>query len=597
QYDSQAKYPRILALTASPGSDFQKISEVCSNLFINEVEIRTDKDPDVMPYVQPINVRWINVEFPTELNDVHKYLKDCYHSKIKEVSEHGYIKQMQVKDISKRELLGMQAGLHAQISRGNKEFEILKSVSLLAEALKVEHAIELVETQGINAAYSYMESMNSSAMTSKVKAVQNLARDLNFRSALIKARNLVEKNTEHPKMKKIKEIIETEITDDDNKKIIIFANFRDTAKHLEGELNKIEGVRAKLFVGQAKKNGSGLSQKEQKQILDDFRSGNHNILVATSVAEEGLDIPKVDLVCFYEPTPSSIRHIQRRGRTGRQKSGRVLVLVTKGTRDEGYRWSAHHKEKRMHRVLDEFKNKIKLHLHKNRKDNLQSSLSNFMKSVESEIRIIADYREKGSPVIKELVDGKIDMTLASMDVGDFMLSSRVGVEFKTVSDFVDSIVDGRLLDQAKKMKEHYERPLFVIEGEEDIYSQRNIHSNAIRGMISMITVSYGIPILFTKNFKDTAATLAMIAKREQDETSKEFNPHPMKKQSSFSLQQQYLISSIPGIGPTLARPILEKFGTIKSFVNASLEEIKEIDKIGDKKAETIKKLLEREYDG
>jgi Fanconi anemia group M protein len=113
-------------------------------------------------------------------------------------------------------------------------------------------------------------------------------------------------------------------------------------------------------VGQASKRGDeGLTQKEQVEILDRFRKGEHNVVVATSVAEEGLDIPQVDLVVFYEPVPSEIRTIQRRGRTGRRYEGRVAVLVTRDTRDEAYLYSARRKERKMHAELDRLRRDLK----------------------------------------------------------------------------------------------------------------------------------------------------------------------------------------------------------------------------------------------
>src|SRR3990167_5782803 len=109
-----------------------------------------------------------------------------------------------------------------------------------------------------------------------------------------------------------------------------------------------------------KKGETGMSQKQQKKLVAGFAAGDFNVMVATSIGEEGLDIPKVDLVVFYEPIPSAIRQIQRRGRTGRQEKGKVIILVTKDTRDEAFRWVAHHKEKRMHSILKTLKTRLKL---------------------------------------------------------------------------------------------------------------------------------------------------------------------------------------------------------------------------------------------
>ena len=131
-------------------------------------------------------------------------------------------------------------------------------------------------------------------------------------------------------------------------RVIVFTNYRDTAEIVANALSGVPGIVPIRFVGQGSRHkDKGLTQKQQGEILDKFRAGEYNVLVATSVAEEGLDIPSTDLVLFYEPIPSEIRSIQRKGRTGRQHKGRVIVLVTKGTRDEAYYWSSKNKEKKM----------------------------------------------------------------------------------------------------------------------------------------------------------------------------------------------------------------------------------------------------------
>jgi Fanconi anemia group M protein len=121
----------------------------------------------------------------------------------------------------------------------------------------------------------------------------------------------------------------------------------------------IEAVRPVRFVGQANRNSEdlGLSQGEQMQILEDFRDGKHNVLVTTSIGEEGLHVPDVDHVIFYEAVPSEIRMIQRRGRTGRTRPGKTTVLMTEGTIDEAYYWTSLRKEERMHRYLATVKNR------------------------------------------------------------------------------------------------------------------------------------------------------------------------------------------------------------------------------------------------
>jgi len=588
QFMKLSSFPRIIALTASPGSDMEKIQEVCKNLFIEDIEVRTDEDPDVKPYVQAIQTEWVSVELPRVFVDIQKFLLLFLRERFERLKASGILKKADVKFVSKSDLLQLQGEIRSRISQGEKDFTMWSAISTLAEIMKIYHALELLETQGINALHKYFEKLVSESTTSQTKAIRGIMADSNFKSALIKTRILHEEGVEHPKLIELQNIVDDEASKNPNIKIMIFNQYRDNALDVMQKLNKINNVKANIFVGQQKKGGTGLSQKDQKQMLKDFRNGLFNVLVATSIGEEGLDIPKVDLVIFYEPIPSAIRSIQRRGRTGRQEKGRVIILLAKGTRDESYRWVAHHKEKKMYMNLVSLRKKLNLSLHE-RKENSAT------KYAEDKIKIFADYREKGSGVIKEMVEENIQVNLERLEYADYVLSSRCGVEIKTVSDFVDSIIDGRLLEQIKNMKNNFERPVIVIEGSEDIYSVRNVHHNSILGMMATIAVSYGIPIIQTKNFKETASLLQIIARREQAETSKDFNVHADRKPTSLKEQQEYFISSLPGINLTLSKPLLKHFKTIKNIVNASAEELMKVEKIGPQKAKQIKDVVEGEY--
>jgi ERCC4-related helicase len=583
QYHEKAKYPRILALTASPGADLEKINEVLQNLFIEDIEIRTDESPDVKPYVQELNLHWVKVDFPQEFREVHKYLVDCYRSKIAEIKNLGLIETTNLE--SKRDILGLQAHLQGELASGNRDFSVMRAISLAAEALKVQHAVELIETQGVEQLYKYLSEIERQARTSTVKAVQNLARDINFRSALIRTTTLYEKRIEHPKFIELLRIVAQKRAP--GYKIMIFTQYRDSGQKIVDGLNRI-GSRAVLFVGQAKKNGSGLTQKRQIEILKEFEAGVYDVLVSSSVGEEGLDIPQVDCVIFYEPIPSAIRHIQRRGRTARLAKGEVLILMTVGTRDEAYRWTAHHKEKMMYRTLEQLRGKLQLR-------KTEQTLRKYTEKSADKVKIFADYREKSSGVIKELIELGAELRLETLSVGDYLCSARCAIEFKTAEDFVDSLLDGRLLQQVKGLKQAYERPLIIVEGSRDLYSIRNVHPNAIRGILATITVSFGMPVLFTKNSQDTAALLALIARREQEEIGKEFSLHA-KKPTGTKEQQEYIVGALPGVGPSLAKPLLRKFGSVKDIVNASEDDLKSVDLIGDKKAKAIRDVLDARYD-
>ncbi|MBI2523377.1 DEAD/DEAH box helicase [Candidatus Woesearchaeota archaeon] len=588
QYHSKSRFPRIIGLTASPGSDLERIQEVCKNLYIEEIEIRTDQDPDVKPYVHDIDISWLEVNLSTIFLEATKYLQNFLNDRLEKLKQWGILQRKDLRYVSKTELLELQAQLRGRASTGEKDFVIWNAISVLAEIMKVSHGLELLETQGVVPTYKYMERLNSDASATKTKAVKNIVKDLNFRSAFVKISKLYEDKVEHPKLIELQKIIEKEIKENPDKKIIAFNQYRDNAVDIVEKLSKIENVSAKLFVGQMKKNETGLSQKEQRAILDEFREGKFNVLVATSIAEQGLDIPEVDTVIFYEPIPSEIRQIQRRGRTGRHGKGKVIVLMTKGTMDEGYRWSAFHKEKRMHRNLNDLKKKLTLML-----NTTEEKITNYIK--ENKIKIFADYREKGTGIFKELVELNVELKLDSFPNSDYILSSRVGIEFKTVHDFVESIIDGRLLQQVRNLKNNFERPLLIIEGMEDIYSVRNVHANAIRGALSAVAVDFGVPILHTKNTKDTAQMLKIIAKREQEETGAEFSVHPEKKNLSIKEQQEYIVSSLPGVGSVLSKPLLKRFKSVKKVVNAEQKELEEVEGIGNRKAEKIRDILDREY--
>ena len=584
KYCQEAAFPRIVGLTASPGSDVEKIAEVCKNLYIEELEVRTELDPDVKPYIQPLSIQWITAILPPEMKDVQKLLKSCFDTKMSEIKIH--IPSLGSYYTSKKELLGLQAELQNQIAQGERSPEVLRSISLAAEGMKIQHALELLETQGITPLVQYMDRLFADSVVSKVKAVQNLAKDQNFRAAWIRVKSLAEQNVEHPKVPLLADLVKKLCTD--GKKIIVFNHYRDCAVKTVELLSKIQGVKAEIFVGQANKNGTGMTQKLQLQTLEKFKAGEFNVLVSSSVGEEGLDIPKVDAVILYEPVPSVIRTIQRRGRTARNEKGSVYILYTKETRDEAYRWSSHHKEKQMYRTLATLKTRLHGVLQKPK----QPTLGQYQ---EKGPIMYTDYREKGNAVVKGLLEKNIDLRLEKLEVGDYILSSRVGVEFKTVHDFAESIIDGRLLTQLRDLKANFIRPLVVVQGNEDIYTVRNIHPNAIRGVLSTIAVSYGIPVLFTKDAKETAELFIAVAKREQDESEGEYNLHGERKPLSLAELQEYIISSLPGVGSALSRPLLEHFKTVKNVINATEQELQNIEKIGPAKSKRITDAVNAEY--
>lgn len=211
------------------------------------------------------------------------------------------------------------------------------------------------------------------------------------------------------------------------------------------------------------------------------------------------------------------------------------------------------------------------------------------------IKIVVDHREIPSGIVNELRRLGVGVEVRQLKVGDFILSDRVGVEKKSVGDFLQSIVDKRLLSQAKQLSETFERPVLILEGE-DMYSQRAIHPNAIRGALAALAVEFGIPILPTGNEKETAEILVAIAKREQMEEAREVAIRGGPKVMTLPEQQRFVIEGLPGISVVLAKRLLEHFKSVKRVMSASEKELQQVRGIGREKAGEIRRVLSSKYD-
>ncbi|NIO44417.1 MAG: DEAD/DEAH box helicase [Candidatus Aenigmarchaeota archaeon] len=337
-YMKEAKHPRILGLTASPGSERAKIEQICKNLFIDSVEIRTELDSDVKPYIKGIDTEIVKVNLPENLENAQILLKTALKERLEKLKKYNlFIK-------TKRELLQAQKTVSKQITTQRKPY-MFYLVSLIVEAIKIWHVLELLETQSVEAAKIYLEKVKEK----KTKSDKRVLVDNNF----IKAMKTLEEGEEHPKITGLREVLKREFEENKNVKIIVFSHFRDNIHHIHGLIQEI--CRPVILIGQAGERG--LKQKEQINVIKDFNAGYYNCLITSPIGEEGLHIPSADIAIFYDSVPSEIRTIQRRGRVGRTKVGKIIFLLTRGTRDEGYFWTAHRREKKMKSILREMQNK------------------------------------------------------------------------------------------------------------------------------------------------------------------------------------------------------------------------------------------------
>ena len=385
EYVKQSIYPLILALTASPGSDKQRMKEVCDNLFIEHVEYRSEEDPDVRQYINPIEVEWKYLDLPSEYQYIISNLKSILHEKIRWLIQHRILSQKDPRWIFKRNLIdaGDQIRYNLELTMEEERGPLYVALMQQSSALSLMYCTELIESQGSYSLKAFLDRIEeeghgvasgtgSGGSSGSSKSHQSILNDSRIKEVRTLVSNLT---TEHPKITYIVNLLRnryhsSNFTQNSNAKkdgqynrqeekldpgsdynrrhnhlipyhdlqnnsrTLIFTQYRDSARHIVEMLSK-NGINASRFVGQAKRQGDiGMKQDEQTSILESFRNGEFDVLVATSIAEEGLDIPQVDLVIFYEPIPSEIRYIQRRGRTGRMSAGSVIILAAKETIDE-----------------------------------------------------------------------------------------------------------------------------------------------------------------------------------------------------------------------------------------------------------------------
>jgi len=339
QYYKQAINKRLLGITASPGSDKDKIIEVCNNIHLSIVESRSEQDSDVKPYINKKNITKIYIELPESLQEIIKLLNKALSINLKDLKDLGVLQTHDITRVYKKEVLSVQHKA-VELLKTNK-YEAYSILSASARVLKVMHALELLQTQGVTPLTVYFEGLKKQ----NVKAAKSLLMNVYFRQAMQAA---FKTSDEHPKFNELIKLINSK----PKETYLLFTQYRATAERIVEVLSK-NSFKAKLFVGQ--RGSNGMSQKKQLEILDKFKSGEFNILVSTSISEEGLDIPRIDNAVFFEPIPSALRSVQRRGRVGRAKTGNVYVLITKGTIDEKYHWTSYYKEKRMKNALDELR--------------------------------------------------------------------------------------------------------------------------------------------------------------------------------------------------------------------------------------------------
>jgi len=340
----------ILGMTATLPSEKAKATEIISSLGIKNILQRNDDSPDVQPYIQKTNTEWITVELPPEMKAIQTCLKIALDERYKILRKNGL-------QLGQNQSLSALLRVRQYVLTQNRI-----SAKPLFTAIRITYALNIFEAHGVT---SFLKFCDRTKAKKGVGIKDLFENDQNFMRAIELANFAKARGIEHSKLPKLKEVI-TNVKD----KVLIFTSYRDSVNVINETLQNM-GIKSEILIGKA--GDTGLKQKKQIETVQRFREGETKVLVATRVGEEGLDISEVNLVIFYDNVPSSIRFIQRKGRTGRKAAGRLLVLIAKDTIDEAYYWIGQRKIKSAKQMGKKLSQKIE-----NRELNSTGSLDKFL---------------------------------------------------------------------------------------------------------------------------------------------------------------------------------------------------------------------------
>ena len=308
------------------------------------MEIRTDQE--VKQYLQEKHVSWLTIPLDEQLLNIIAKIKQYHTSKLKELKHLGVTKPLNL--INKKDLLDLQIKFRSQLSRRNPI--AFHGISLSTLLIKTSHLIDILETQGITTTINYLKKIEQETS----KASKSILISPYIRLAYSQLIELSKKQT-HPKISSLSSIISSQLEENKNSKIIVFVNFRDTINEILNAIKNVTAIRPVILIGQK----SGLSQKQQVEVIKEFEKNVYNVLICTSIGEEGLSIGTLDIAIFYDAVPSAIRRIQRTGRVARLKSGKIIHLMTAGSKDVAYYWKSQRDEAKMKNILYNMQDKEK----------------------------------------------------------------------------------------------------------------------------------------------------------------------------------------------------------------------------------------------
>ncbi len=601
-YERQGIHGRSLGLTASPGHESEHVKTVCENLRLSQVEVRTETSEDVKQYIVSVDSEIHYIRLPSEIEVLRDILYSIMSDYREPIIEHGF-RLPEPRRLTRNEILRTQRLVRKEIGSYTKPprglFFVIRNLTAL---IRTVHLLEFVGTQGLLPTQRYIQGIYEEIRNKKTsKGVKDLVSKSEFQQFESLLNALIAKGHRHPKADTLLEIVSDQLSINLDSRILIFTRFRDTAVEVTDTLEQLEDARVSRFVGQSSRGlDKGFSQKKQVEVLEGFRNNEFNILVATQVGEEGLDIPECNLVIFYDCVPSVVPYIQRKGRTGRRAPGRVVIFVAKGTHDEFYHWSVMSKLKKMPKALKEIENddqeeQTSLEDFADEPSEPSEPLTSIAPKREPEkIMLIVDSRELPTAVARELARLDVQISGETLEIGDYIASADVAIERKESMDFIQSLIDGRLFVQLSALRSAYRRPVLIIEGEQ-IIGLRAVNPASIYGALASIAIRIQVPIIWTRNAEETANVLYRIAHLEQVTSNKPLRTRTGESMGTDAEVLEYILSGFPGVDTVTSRALLSEFGTLADIFSAEKKDLQRVKGVGPKIAGTIRRLLGSKY--
>ncbi len=716
----------VIGATASPGSTEAGILQVANNLNIRTFSISKKESSLLQAYKVNMQITPHYLELNDELKKIIQPLEVHQNAEAEQLRKMGFLAP--TGHLTSKLIENAQRSASIAIQRRDaRGYNAARKISNLR---RVHILLDLLRTQGLKSAQAFVDRAEEDGRSGQRGTNSFIALP-----CIHKFRNISKQSAElHPKPKHTAELLSRQLKESPESKVLIFTEYRDTVELLTEKLNSIEGIVADRFIGQSGTGSrKGMSQKQQLAQLQRFREGDINALIATSVGEEGLDVPAADLVILYEPVPSAIRTIQRRGRTARQRDGEVHILITKDTRDVFVYIASKRREEKMYTLLERIKkrgrmifvepptdvlsdfsvnengknisavdflaaekerleklfpiietavpetvdevkteekdetNSIPIISPAMRRPSNQMGLEAFIGTDDKKKSIVdesvdevipsaqssnqwnvildgsqqkqiemddaghgiiqVDHREASTTFVAHMRSLQCNIQLTHLYHGDIRISDRVLIERKSSRDIISSLMDGRLLSQCRRLLAAAPRPLLLVET--GTGNGHAVHPNAVLGALAHISLDLGVPVMMTKDAKESAHFISIVAKRELDLLEK-LSSYSLAKQSPADSQKEEIdncisaankeilaiindqeengplakrwdklvskqrvevLAAIPNLGMKKAQLLLEHFGTVAAVLCANENELSKVEGIGPATASTIQEIL------